>query len=90
DVLDGCHMVLGFRTNVYISPAVTVSTNYAHYICQGGEILLKWFHAVWYYSWCSSTPYDKPAAVFSPDCQHDTLFNYSSDPPPTSLYCWYY
>jgi len=74
-------MVLGFHTNVYIAPAVSVSTQYAHYICQGGEILLKWSHAVWYYSYCQSTSFDKAAAVFSPGSQHDTLTSYSSDPP---------
>jgi hypothetical protein len=90
DVLDGCHIVLGFHTNVYIAPAVSVSSHYADYICTGGEILLKWFHAVWYYSYCQSTSLDKAAAVFSPGSQHDTLTSYSSDPPPTILYCWYY
>jgi hypothetical protein len=90
DVMDGVHMILGFRTNAYVSPAVSVSTHYADYICSGGEILLKWFHAVWYYSFCQTTSYDKASAVFSPGCQHDTLSSFCTDPPPYTLYCWYY
>ena len=90
DVMDGVHIINGFRTNAYVSPAVSVSTHYADYICTGGEILTTWFHAVWNYSYCSSSSYDKACAVFSPPSQSDTLTSYSSDPAPSSLYCWYY
>jgi hypothetical protein len=90
DVMDGVHMILGFRTNAYVSPAVSVSTHYADYICTGGQVLLKYFHAVWYYSYCSSSSNDKACAVFDPNSQNDTLTSYSSDPPNTSLYVWYY
>jgi hypothetical protein len=90
DVMDGVHMVLGFRTNAYKAPTEDVSSHYAEYICTGGKCLLKWFHAVWYYSYCQTTGYDKACAVFSPYSQNDTLTSYSSDPAPWVLYCWYY
>lgn len=90
DVMDGVHMVMGFRTPAWIAPAVNVSTQFAHYICQGEEVLLKWFHAVWFYSYCSTTSYDKASAVFWPSSEHDTLTSYSADPSPDILYCWWY
>jgi hypothetical protein len=90
DVMDGVHMIMGFRTNAYKSPTNEVSREYAEYICTGGQVLLKWFHAVWYYSYCQTTSLDKASAVFDPNSQNDTLTSYSSDPPNTSLYSWYY
>jgi hypothetical protein len=90
DVMDGVHMVLGFRTNAYVSPAVTVSTNYANEICTGGECLLKWFHSVWFFSYCQTSSYDKASAVFEPNSEDDTLTSYSSDPAPYILHSWYY
>lgn len=91
DVMDGVHMIMGFRTMLYISPAVNVSTHFADYICSGERILIKWFHAVWYYSYCQATPYDKASAVFFPAAQNDTLTSYSADDPnPSEIWCWYY
>ena len=89
-VFDGLHILNGFRTNAYVSPAVTVATQYGTAICNGGEILTEWFNAVWTYSYCSSTNYDKACSVFYVSCQGDTLTSYAADPSSGTFNCWYY
>ncbi len=90
EVFDGLHILNGFRTNAYVSPAVTVSTQYANAICNGGQILTEWFNAVWTYSYCSSTSLDKACSVFYGSCQTDTLTSYAADPPSGGFNCWHY
>ena len=89
-VFDGLHILNGFRTNAYVSPAVNVSTQYAHAICTGGEILEEWFNCVWNYSYCSSTSMDKACSVFYVSCENDTLTSYAADPSSGTFNCWYY
>jgi hypothetical protein len=87
----GIHIVNGFRTPAYVSPAVTVSTYYARAIRDGvGQVLWEWFNNVWIYSYCSSTNYDKACSVFYASCQNDTLSSYAADPSSGTFSCWYY
>lgn len=81
DVMDGIHLVTGFRTPAYISPAVDVSREFAHRISNGYEIRSSWFDMIWTYGWASFMPYDKGCAVYYPNSGTDTIYSYSSDPP---------
>jgi len=82
DVFDGLHIVNGFRTNAYVSPAVNVTTDYCERLNTGGEILDSWFDAIYAYGyyWTSN---DKGCSVYYGTCENDTLSSFAADPPAT-------
>jgi hypothetical protein len=92
-VLNGLHIVNGFLTPAYVSPAVNVSPQYALRIRNGpGQVLMEWINCVWLFSYCQTTSYDKACSVFYASCQNDTLASYAPDPPAAGdvFTCWYF
>ena len=80
DVFDGLHMFLGFRTNSYVSPAVSVTSAWVDWINQGGYLLDEWFDAIDTYGYPDTSAYDKGSVVYHPNHRYDTLSSTGSFP----------
>jgi hypothetical protein len=80
----GCHIVNGFRTNAWVSPAVNVTTYYCQLINGGGQILQSWFDAVYAHGNFSGGN-DRATSVYYSACATDTLCSPSADPTSGSF-----
>lgn len=80
DVFDGLHMFIGFRTNSWVSPAVSVTRAFVDGINTGGYLLDEWFDAIDTYGYPDTTANDKGSVVYHPNHRYDTLSSTGSFP----------
>ncbi len=91
DVFDCLHIVNGFRTSAYVSPAANVTTDYCNRLNSGGYILDSWFDAIYAYGYYW-TAYDQGCSMYYGSCEYDTLSSVATDPSATQttdFHCLY-
>lgn len=91
DVFDCLHIVNGFRTNAYVIPAASVTTNYCSRLNNGGYVLQSWFDAVFWWGWWILGN-DKASSMYFGTCEFDTFNSIAADPAATQtsdFWCTY-
>lgn len=91
DVFDCLHIVNGFRTSAYVTPAVNVTTNYCSRLNSGGYVLDSWFDAIYAYGYYW-TAYDQGCSMYFGTCENDTVSSFAADPAQTQttdFHCMY-